>query len=89
MNKKQKRQGRAQVEEQGEALDAGGNESSEEEVDVVDLPAEEVPEVYQVVEVTASAQPPEQQTRACELVLVPLGDDAREEVSRSVDPHAA
>ena len=62
MNKKQKRQGRAQVEEQDEALDAGGNESSEEEVDVVDLPAEEVPEVYQMVEVTASAKPPEQQT---------------------------
>ena len=90
MNKKQKRQGRAQVEEQDEALDAGSNESSEEEVDVVDLPAEDaVSEVHQVVEVTASAQPPEQQTRACELVLVPLGDDAREEVSRSVEPHAA
>ena len=91
MNKKQKRQGRAQVEEQDEALDAGGNESSEEEVDVVDLPAEEVPEVYQVVEVTASAKPPEQQTRACELVLVPFGDDAREEVSassRSVEPYS-
>ena len=56
---------------------------------MVDLPAEDaVSEVHQVVEVTASAQQPEQQTRACELVLVPLGDDAREEVSRSVDPHA-
>ena len=47
--------------------------------------------MYQVVEVTASAKPPEQQTRACELVLVPFGDDAREEVSassRSVEPYS-
>lgn len=84
MKQTQKRQGTAHVEEQDEAPDAGCNESSEEEVDVVDLPAEDVPEVHQVVEVTASAQPPEQQTRACdELVLVPHGDDAREEVSAS------
>ena len=117
-----------------EALDGGGNTGSEEEVEVVELQAVEMPagetevvdveevepaqqeqetqerkaeqqikrqqktqqrtqqgaaaeqqeaQAAQVMDVTSLVPPPQperKQTRACELVLIPLGDDAREEV---------
>ena len=110
-----------------EALDGGGNASSEEELEVVDLEAEGMPEVVDVEEVKlAQAEAQEESksacargrredaakdaaehaarcrgkvaggtssagggyhwprgeadVRACELVLIPLGDDGREEV---------
>ena len=122
-----------------EALDGGGNASSEEELEVVDLEAEGMPEVVDVEEVKlaqAEAQeeqeaqvreaeqktqqrtqqstqqdaaakrqeaqaaqavditgPGEKQMRACELVLIPLGNDGREEVgppsSHELEPHSS